>query len=107
MAECRDCGKEMLALETVTCTLKFLMGEDGTYWERDASYYDVNGRCHDCGIENKQGNVHHCGCDIERCPKCGGQLLSCDCWGEKFWLVEELPAGAKVGQRVEGPLEAS
>ena len=37
----------------------------------------MNERCHDCGIENKHGHFHHFGCDMERCPKCDGQLLSC------------------------------
>lgn len=32
--------------------------------------------CHDCGC--KEGELHQVGCDMERCYKCGGQLISCD-----------------------------
>ena len=35
-------------------------------------------KCPDCNVN--PGGIHHYGCDIEKCPKCGGQLLSCPCW---------------------------
>jgi hypothetical protein len=34
-------------------------------------------RCHDCDV--LPGGFHHRGCDMEECPRCGHQLLSCDC----------------------------
>lgn len=34
-------------------------------------------RCHDCWA--KEGELHTPGCDMERCPFCGGQLISCEC----------------------------
>jgi hypothetical protein len=33
--------------------------------------------CHDCGVS--EGEFHKQGCDMERCPFCGYQLISCDC----------------------------
>jgi len=34
-------------------------------------------RCHDCGVE--EGQYHKLGCDMERCPQCLGQLITCSC----------------------------
>ncbi len=41
--------------------------------EYDKSKYN----CSDCG--NDKGEYHREGCDIERCPICKLQLLTCDC----------------------------
>lgn len=34
--------------------------------------------CADCGKKKGENHLNWV-CDVERCPKCKGQLLSCDC----------------------------
>ncbi len=34
-------------------------------------------KCHDCGVE--EGQYHLPGCDMEICPTCLHQLITCDC----------------------------
>lgn len=41
----------------------------------EATYADRP--CHDC--LTKKGDLHALGCDVERCPRCHGQLLGCGC----------------------------
>jgi len=47
---------------------------------------DINYRftCHDCGV--REGQIHKLNCDMESCPFCGNQLMSCDCCYEKLKL---------------------
>ena len=49
------------------------VGGEGDFFEES----DTDARCGDCGA--KYGHYHHPGCDCERCPACGNQLISCDC----------------------------
>lgn len=37
----------------------------------------MRGPCGDCGV--KRDGWHHPGCDLQQCPRCRGQMLSCDC----------------------------
>ena len=78
MAKCEHCQQEMQANEITTCTYPFVRIGD-VLFERNTTHFDYGERCHDCNIENKKGNVHHYGCDMEECPKCGEQMFCCDC----------------------------
>lgn len=79
------CGLEMG--ESDSCNLKRVKIGKKIYKRVDNSF-DDNERCHDCGILNKKGNIHHVFCDMEKCPKCGKQLISCltfnSCNAEEF-----------------------
>lgn len=78
MVKCEDCQEEMRDKHTTTCTIGKIKIKE-KFYNRDSSYFDVNKRCHDCNIENIEGNFHHFRCDMERCPKCKGQLITCGC----------------------------
>ena len=84
MGICRNCKKEMSDSSVTTCEANASVEyPDGKALQ--AVLYDPKKlhlpnwfRCPDCNIV--PGGKHHSNCDQEHCPKCGGQLISCDCF---------------------------
>ena len=72
--------------------------------------HDHNGPCPDCGTG--PGENHRDECDVERCPGCLGQLLTCDCrrpprgsripWSGEWPGVAECRAWGWYARRVPG-----
>jgi hypothetical protein len=58
------------------------------------------GDCHDCGTPD--GGYHHrVGCDMERCPRCRGQLLTCGCMDPLDPHSHKPPIRSKVSPDVD------
>ena len=51
--------------------------------------------CGDCGA--KEGHFHQPGCDMETCPFCGSQLLSCDCVYDYLGLKDRKKYAKETG----------
>lgn len=47
------------------------------YGKEEYDWHADSGPCHDCAVV--KGQLHVPGCDVERCPLCGGQSFGCDC----------------------------
>ncbi len=60
-----------------------------------------NRKCDNC--EAEEGNLHEFFCTKERCPFCGGQLISCDCLSTVLKLDEK--EGRAVDEYVDDDVE--
>jgi hypothetical protein len=84
MSICKVCNKEMMDPEVATCEAHTLVEyPDGTSlpsapFDPKKLHFPQWFRCPDCNVV--PGGKHHFNCDHEECPKCGGQLISCDCF---------------------------
>ena len=74
MAAICQCGREM---DGTPC--RFTEVCIGGIWMKRVPIQSSGSTCHDCATVKKPGNFHHIGCDMERCPACGGQFAFCDC----------------------------
>lgn len=81
MAMCWHCKKNMSSAKTTSCdasrNVEFADGEVMPAIPYHLEFSDMPSRCHDCNVA--VGGYHHPGCDMEECPRCGGQLISCGC----------------------------
>ena len=47
------------------------------YGKEQGDWNATNIPCHDCGV--LESELHVPNCDVEECPVCSGQLITCDC----------------------------
>jgi len=93
MSECKRCHEGMTEVKSCKDNDRVALKDTGKAgrigyvmhttipYINPATLYDVNNtNCHDCGVQI--GAKHHLNCDMERCPKCGNQLISCGCLWE-------------------------
>jgi hypothetical protein len=78
MAICDWCNREMTTARSCTVADLHLDGVSVPMvpWGREPGWRATS-RCHDCGVLPRQ--LHHLGCDVQRCPLCGDQMMSCEC----------------------------
>jgi hypothetical protein len=80
MAVCMYCQQEMMTATSCTVDAFHMNGrrfELASFGSEEGMWRFKSSTCADCGV--KWGGRHHPGCDIQRCPRCGRQLMTCGC----------------------------
>ena len=77
MAVCSWCDREMRVATSCSVGALHLDGKrvDMIPWGQGGRH--ERGKCHDCGVA--PGGFHHLGCDLQRCPLCRRQMMTCGC----------------------------
>ncbi|GAC1433796.1 MAG: hypothetical protein NVSMB65_07770 [Chloroflexota bacterium] len=95
MAICEVCEQEMTTAPGCTGVAYLVQGREYARLafgqERDMPASLPHERCHDCGCW--PGRQHHPGCDMEECPLCHGQLISCECLDDDAEVLLEDEGG--------------
>lgn len=80
-AQCSSCGREFERARS--CTTATIPYPDGSrlpairYGRETDQFAPREDRCPDCGVAH--GGYHHPFCEVERCPRCNGRLMTCGC----------------------------
>jgi len=96
VAVCSYCSQEMLSAARCSLTPIVIAGESYSPvpYTPEPGYRRARARCGDCGV--LPGSVHHHGFDIEECPACFGQSISCEClWAGEEHLAEDWEEGLR------------
>lgn len=81
MAICTWCDREMTEATSCTVNVLYQGGVEVAVAKFDSGRGQPRmercGDCGDCGVSRR--GYHHPGCDLQRCPVCRRQMISCDC----------------------------
>ena len=74
-----------LAQEKTTYLIGGFLYPRVRYGKEDFDYGAEAGPCGDCAVV--KGQFHVPSCDVERCPRCGFQVISYICFFDKYGSV--------------------